>query len=264
MTLLRFGKTFFRLRPCIGTLSRSGKLVARASRLRCGLTGGTPVPLPFGSWKAIRERAAQCAALQKDGPVPNTAGGDAGGTSQSKLALARSPGGQDACPKLAHGQSGFLLEECLVYLVISSLLLGLAFAAFYRVMDNARSLRRNAADIARALKAGERWRDDVHRAAGPVRLVVSEDGGTVQAFHVPQRTGEVVYFFTETNVLRRADPDAPWVEALGAVKHSRLVRDLREGVAAWRWEMELDPGRKEPLVRPLFTFQAAAPAAETP
>src|SRR6266571_9332449 len=123
-------------------------------------------------------------------------------------------------------QAGFMLEECLVYLAVSSVLLGLAFGAFYRVMENAKGLRRNAADIARALQAGERWREDIHRATGPLRLVGME-GAVEQAFHVPQQTGEVVYFFTGTNVVRRANPDAPWIETLAAVKHSRLVRDPR-------------------------------------
>ena len=161
------------------------------------------------------------------------------------------------------GQSAFLLEECLVYLVVSSILLGLAFAAFYRVLDNAKSVRRNAADISRVLQAGERWRTDIHQATGPLELV-SLEGAIEQALHVPQRSGEVVYFFGETNVLRRAGPDAPWTEILAAVKRSRIIRDARDRVVAWRWEVELIPGRKEPLVRPLFTFQAAARNLEKP
>jgi len=160
-------------------------------------------------------------------------------------------------------RAAFMLEECLVYIAVSSVLLGLAFAAFYRVMENAKGLRRNAADIARVLQAGERWREDIHRATGPLRLANSP-GAVEQAFHVPQRSGEVIYFFTGTNLLRRAGPDAPWREALAGVKVSRMNRDRRERVTAWRWELELNTGRKKPLVRPLFTFQAAAPAQEKP
>jgi len=160
-------------------------------------------------------------------------------------------------------RAAFLLEECLVYIAVSSVLLGLAFAAFYRVMENAKGLRRNAADIARVLQAGERWREDIHRATGPLRLVSSQ-GAVEQMFHVPQRPGEAVYFFTGTNVLRRAGPDARWMEVLVGVKVSRMDRDRRERITAWRWEVELSAGRKKPLVRPLFTFQAVAPAQEQP
>ena len=118
-------------------------------------------------------------------------------------------------------RAAFLLEECLVYIAVSSVLLGLAFAAFYRVMENAKGLRRNAADIARVLQAGERWREDIHRATGPLRLVSSQ-GAVEQAFHVPQRSGEVIYFFTGTNLLRRAgrDSDRPnMIETRGHVLH---------------------------------------------
>src|SRR5439155_6455149 len=97
--------------------------------------------------------------------------------------------------------SAFMLEECLVYLAVSSLLLGLALAAFYRVMENATGVRRNAADIARVLRAGERWREDIRRASGPLKLVTVE-GAVEQAVHVPQSGGEVIYLFTGTNVLR--------------------------------------------------------------
>ena len=85
------------------------------------------------------------------------------------------------------GQSAFLLEECLVYLVVSSILLGLAFAAFYRVLDNAKSVRRNAADISRVLQAGERWRTDIHQATDPLELV-SLEGAIEQALQ--QTAGE--------------------------------------------------------------------------
>jgi len=62
-------------------------------------------------------------------------------------------------------EAGVLLVECLIYLSVWSVLLGLSFAAFYRVWDNATRLRRSAADIARVLQAGERWRDGSLRPA---------------------------------------------------------------------------------------------------
>ncbi len=160
-------------------------------------------------------------------------------------------------------QAGLMLEECLVYLAIWAVLMGLAFAGFYRVFDNATRLRRSAADITRALEAGERWRNDVRRARGPIQLV-TVDGSVEQAFHVPDPSGETVYFFTGTNVLRRAQEDAQWIEALAGVKASRIIRDPRGEIAAWRWEVELNAGKKKPVVRPLFTFQAVATGTGTP
>jgi hypothetical protein len=160
-------------------------------------------------------------------------------------------------------RAGVILGECLIYIAVWSVLLGLSFATFYRVFDSATRLRRGAADIARALQAGERWRQDVRRAAGPIQ-VQSVEGAVEQALHIPLPSGEIIYFFTGTNVLRRASADAPWLEALHGVKVSRMKRDVRERLVAWRWEVELTTGKKKIDVRPLFTFQAVAANQEPP
>jgi hypothetical protein len=160
-------------------------------------------------------------------------------------------------------QAGLLLGECLIYIAVWSVLLGLAFATFYRVLDNATKLRRSAADITRALHAGERWREDIRQATGSIQLEGVE-GAVEQALHVPQTSGEVIYFFTGTNVLRRTRPDAPWLEALGGVKTSRMIRDVRERVVAWRWELELKTTAKKIDLRPLFSVQAVATDATKP
>jgi hypothetical protein len=156
-----------------------------------------------------------------------------------------------------------MLGECLVYISVWAVLMGLAFAAFYRTLDNARALRRNAADIARALNAGERWREDVRSATNTIKLVTME-GSMDQALHIPGPEGEVVYYFTGTNVLRRANAEARWVEALGGVKASGMHQDVRSQVAAWRWELELNPGKRKVKLRPLFTFQTVAMREEKP
>jgi len=132
-----------------------------------------------------------------------------------------------------------MLTECMIYLAVSSVLLGLAFAAFYRVMDNAKGLRRNAAEITRVLQAGERWREDIHRATGPLRLV-GMAGAVEQAFHVPQQAGEVVYFFTGTNMLRRANPDAPWIETLAAAEKQRLIAEAEGHASSIRAQGEAE------------------------
>jgi hypothetical protein len=48
------------------------------------------------------------------------------------------------------------------------------------------------------------------------------------------------------------------------VKNSKMEMDQRRQVTAWRWELELQSARKAARVRPLFTFEAVAPAARTP
>jgi Tfp pilus assembly protein PilX len=160
-------------------------------------------------------------------------------------------------------QAGVMLAECLVYIGVWVMITGLAFTAFFRVLDNAKRLRRNAADIARALQAGERWREDIRSATGSVKLVTVE-GAPDQALHIPQHSGEVIYFFTGTNVVRRANATASWVETLVAVRTSNMIEDRRPRVTAWRWEVELQPVKKTSLTRPLFSFQSVPPFQDKP
>ena len=157
---------------------------------------------------------------------------------------------------LQRRQSGVLLVECLVYMAVWSVVVGLALATFYRTWDNSRSLTRYTEDVTRALKAGERWRAEVRQATQPLKLV-SKPGIDDQALHIPQAGGEIVYFCTGTNLLRRVGGEGPWTVVLPALKGSRMVADAREAVTSWRWELELTSPPKRPTrFQPLLTFQA--------
>jgi hypothetical protein len=158
---------------------------------------------------------------------------------------------------------GFLLIDCLVYIALLLLLMTLAFAAFYRTLDNSKSLNRNAADIARALQAGERWRADVRAATAQPRL---EEAGGESLLHLPRANGEVLYTFRTGAVLRKdtASTNATWEPVLLDVKSSRLVPEPRQRVRGWRWELELASVNKTQRMRPLFTFQAVPGSGRKP
>ncbi len=158
-------------------------------------------------------------------------------------------------------QHGVMLVDCLVYLAIWAVVVGLAFSAFYRCFSYSKNLARNADDIARALKAGERWRDDVRAATGPFKLVTWE-ASVAEALHIPQKSGEVIYLFMDGAVLRQGGTNTPWIPALSGVRSSRMEKDERRCVVSWRWEVELKNKQKVARVRPLFTFQAVAPENE--
>ena len=147
---------------------------------------------------------------------------------------------------------GYTLIEMLVYMGVAFLILGLSSAAMYRSMDASAGLRRNATDISSTLSAGERWRDDVRHAAGPLHVEKNADGETV--LHIPQQHGEIVYGLS-TNVVTRQVAAGSWTPVLEHVKASDFVTDQRGKVLAWRWEVELLPYRKAMTrTRPLFTF----------
>jgi hypothetical protein len=153
----------------------------------------------------------------------------------------------------------FTLIECLVYISLVFVVLGLATVAFYGCFDNMRALRRNSDDITQALHAGELWRADVRAATKPIQL---DSAG--QRLRIPHQNGEVAYKFEESRLLRQASEDSPWVVVLPRVQHSQMQADTRAKVSAWQWELELKTLRKPATLRPLFTFTAVPVAAVTP
>ena len=156
-----------------------------------------------------------------------------------------------SCAGRAAHSPAFTIIECLVYIGLFAVLLGLGTVAFYRCFDNMKGLRRNADDITRAVHAGELWRNDIRAAARAIQV-----DETDQTIRIPQRDREVFYRFADTQVFRKTGADAPWLPLLPKVKSSQMTSDPRAHVTAWRWELELQISRKDTRVRPLFTFLA--------
>ena len=150
---------------------------------------------------------------------------------------------------------GFLLVDCLVYIGLLAVLLTLAYLAFYRISDHSRHLGQNAADIARALNAGERWRQDLRSAAGTPVLVQSAQESIL---HLPQLKGEILYAHRDGAIYRRATAktNENWGLLLAGVKSSSMRQQKYSRVSAWRWELELGAKLNVARVKPLFTFQA--------
>jgi len=153
-------------------------------------------------------------------------------------------------------REAFMLIECLVYMSMLAVLMGLGYAAMYRSMDASTGLRRNASDITQALNAGERWRDDVRAATQPLRVEHDKDGEII--LHIPRVDTEVTYQFASNTVSRRVG-SAEWSLALEHVNNSTFISDPRTRVTAWKWELELQPYRKSLThLHPLFTFIAVS------
>ena len=151
-----------------------------------------------------------------------------------------------------------MLVDCMVYLGLWVVVVGLAFSAFYRSLGYNRQLSRYSDDIAVALKAGERWREDIRQATAPPQNVTDERNHQ-EALHILQKTNEIIYVFAEGTLFRQARTNAPWLKILPNVKSSHMQKDQRQQVAAWRWELELTTKQKNPHVQPLFSFGAVAP-----
>ena len=148
---------------------------------------------------------------------------------------------------------GYTIIEVLVYGMVLVLLLGVAYVAFYRCVENSYAMRRNVEDVSNALRAGERWRTEV-RAAGAAISLEQNPAGDI--LHLDSQRGPVAYQFTSNAVLRRAS-SGRWVTLLAPVQASTMLAEQRDGVSLWRWELELKPRSKKPVkMAPLFTFLA--------
>jgi prepilin-type N-terminal cleavage/methylation domain-containing protein len=144
-------------------------------------------------------------------------------------------------------ERGYTMIEMLVYIAVLAVVVNLASFAYFRYDQQMRDVRRNADDIVRAMRAGERWRDDVRNATAPPQAI--ENG-----LEIPLRAGEIAYVFADGTVWRRAAGSQ--AVALKNVKASTMSTDPRGRVSAWRWELELASPKKTVLIRPLFTFTA--------
>ena len=152
--------------------------------------------------------------------------------------------------------SGVMLIECMVYVSVFAILLGIGTAAFYFCWDHSRALIYATNDIAAALRAGERWRADVRGATGIISVTNTASGETVQ---IPQAENKICYRFENGGLRREILPANISRLVLPKVKTSEMTTEPRGGVIAWRWELELAPRRKETVLPLRFTFAAAQP-----
>jgi hypothetical protein len=146
-----------------------------------------------------------------------------------------------------------MLFECVMYISVFFIVLGLAFAALHRTILAHKAIRRNADDIAAALHAGEQWRADVRRAVAPLEQSAESEAWVIT---IPCAADSVVYRVTTNEVTRQTTARTAPLVLLQNVKASRVSPEIRKTVIAWRWELELQSTRAKAKVRPLFTFTA--------
>ena len=155
----------------------------------------------------------------------------------------------------ARACAGILLVECLVYIGVFAVLLGVGYGTFYACWDYSKALRYATDDIASALRAGERWRADIRSATGKITVETTPQG---EHLRIPQGTTAIIYSFKAGELHRQLASSRFSELVLPTVKASQMVKEVRGPVAAWRWELELTSRRKETHLPLLFTFEAAA------
>ncbi|HUC86311.1 MAG TPA: hypothetical protein VL970_14025 [Candidatus Acidoferrales bacterium] len=156
----------------------------------------------------------------------------------------------------AHRFAGILLIECLVYIAVFAILTSIGLATFYLCWNQSKAVVYATDDISAALRAGERWRADMRSATGPVLLEQSAGGQTVR---ISEAGGEVIYRFKASEVRRERSKSQNPDLLLSRVKTSQMSVEPRDGVTAYRWELQLALRRPETQFPLVFTFEAAQP-----
>jgi len=154
------------------------------------------------------------------------------------------------------GSGGIMLIECLVYIAVFMVLLGIGFGSFYLLWDNSTALRYTTDDIGNALRAGEAWRADVRGATGNIKIENSTDGVQLK---IPHGKVEIDYRFSENSIWKKYAGSDSWFPVLSRVKTSQMEMENRNQISAWHWDLELIPHRARARVPLLFSFEAVAP-----
>jgi hypothetical protein len=150
--------------------------------------------------------------------------------------------------------AGILLVECLVYIAVFAILTSIGLGAFYLCWNQSKAVIYATDDIGASLRAGERWRADVRGATGRISIESTPAG---ELLRIPHGKDEVFYSY-HNGAIRRKLASASSPELLFAnVTASQMSDEVRGGVTAWRWELQLPLRRPETQFPLLFTFEAA-------
>ena len=143
-------------------------------------------------------------------------------------------------------------------LALLSLVLGFAYALFDEGWKNEKKFRRNAEQIIQTTNAGERWRENIRAATGPLRVEETESGTVL---HIPRGKSEVAYRFSQNGIWMRTGLGDDWKLVLDRVRKSEMLIEPRQRVQTARWEIELASYEQRRRVQPFFTFLAATGSA---
>ena len=153
--------------------------------------------------------------------------------------------------------SGIMLLECLVYIAVLSVVLGLAIMLFHRSFNHSRRLQKNLGQISAVLNAGEDWREDIRATTNRALLPAIEP--TVRSWKIETTNGPVIYQLRSDATLWRLEENQDReLLMLRQVKELSWSQESRGSLLIHRWELELRSDREDRRFRPLFTFQAVS------
>jgi len=141
------------------------------------------------------------------------------------------------------------LLECLVYIVLLGTITGIATVALGRLWQTTGRMAKTGDQISAALRAGERWREDIRSARGAVERI---EGGA--GCRISNGSGNIEWRWRDGVMWRKAaDGEVVW---LGPVSASSMAGESRDEVQAWRWEVLLAPESSKSRIAVWHSFVA--------
>ena len=147
------------------------------------------------------------------------------------------------------------LVECMMYIALVMLIVGLGLTMYLKLLGFHRDLERNNNDITRVLQAGETWRADIRSAES---LRQSSEDNASDRLELSINDAKVIYSFEKGTVWRRNADESVASPFLENVADCRFIKESREHVSAWRWELHLKTKKRTVRIEPLFSFLAVS------
>ena len=166
---------------------------------------------------------------------------------------------------------GVTLIEVLVYIVLFSAFILVAFDTYFSSKTVARGIQGKASAIIQVMYAGERWRQDIRDTTSPPQIIQSSlpnpddlpDIIELTTLKIIKPSETNWYTFRGDHVFRMSSLlPTKWELVMDKVDSSAMVKEQRGEVAAWRWEVELK-AKKVPI-QPLFTFLSVPQKPKSP
>lgn len=145
---------------------------------------------------------------------------------------------------------GASLVEMLMYMSCLLVLMSLVSVAIGRLWSAERALHERANELIRVVNAGERWREDVRRSGVSPRAIEANGNEGL----LLELDGSRQVYLLEAGELHRTANGEKEVLVRNVVS-SRMLREQREGLVYWRWELGVRLGRNATKTQ-AFTFMA--------
>ncbi len=154
---------------------------------------------------------------------------------------------------------GIVLVECMVYIALVMVILGMGLNVYLKLLSFHRDLERNSHDITRTTKAGEIWRADIRSATAHLQIEGQADSLRLT---IPIENDSIQYSFRDGTLWRQQSTEQSPQPLLTHIASCQFSKDSRTHTDAWVWDLKLKTKKKTVRIEPQFSFLAVPGSIE--